>query len=78
MNLLVTGACGYKGHILIPKLLSRGYKVIAFDLQWFGNFLEPHKNLMVVKGDVRNIESIPLTNVEKWFGLFEQFFLIYK
>jgi nucleoside-diphosphate-sugar epimerase len=64
MKILVTGACGYKGHVLIPKLLSRGYEIIAFDLQWFGNFLEPHQNLMVVKGDVRNIESIPLINVD--------------
>jgi nucleoside-diphosphate-sugar epimerase len=64
MKILVTGACGYKGHVLIPKLLSRGYEIVAFDLQWFGNFLEPHQNLKVVKGDVRNIESIPLTNVD--------------
>jgi len=64
MKILVTGACGYKGHVLIPKLLSRGYEIVAFDLQWFGNFLEPHQNLKVVKGDVRNIESIPLTNLD--------------
>lgn len=64
MKILVTGACGYKGHVLIPKLLSRGYEIVAFDLQWFGNFLEPHQNLKVVKGDVRNIESMPLTNVD--------------
>jgi nucleoside-diphosphate-sugar epimerase len=60
MKILVTGGCGYKGHVLIPKLLSQGHKVCAFDIQWFGNFLEPHKNLKVVKGDVRNIEEVPL------------------
>lgn len=64
MKILVTGACGYKGHILLPKLLSRGYEVIAFDLQWFGNFLSPHQNLKVVKGDVRDIEKIPLDGVD--------------
>lgn len=63
MKILVTGACGYKGHVLIPKLLARGYEVIAFDLQWFGNFLRPHQNLRVVKGDVRDVESIPLDGV---------------
>ena len=63
MKILVTGGCGYKGHILIPKLLERGYDVIAFDTQWFGNFLIPHKNLNIVKGDVRDIESIPLDGV---------------
>lgn len=64
MKILVTGGCGYKGHILIPKLLARGYEVIAFDTQWFGNFLEPHSNLQVIKGDVRDIESVPLGGVD--------------
>jgi nucleoside-diphosphate-sugar epimerase len=64
MKILVTGACGYKGHILVPKLIARGYEVIAFDLQWFGNYLTPHKNLVVIKGDVRNIETIPLQGVD--------------
>ena len=64
MKILVTGGCGYKGHILIPKLLERGYDVIVFDTQWFGNFLIPHKNLNVIKGDVRDIESIPLDGVD--------------
>ena len=64
MKILITGACGYKGHVLVPKLLERGYQVVAFDLQWFGYFLLPHKNLNVIKGDVRNIESIPLDGVD--------------
>jgi nucleoside-diphosphate-sugar epimerase len=64
MKILVTGACGYKGHVLVPKLLARGYKVIVFDLQWFGNFLSPHQNLEVMKGDVREIDSIPLDGVD--------------
>lgn len=64
MKILVTGGCGYKGHVLIPKLLARGYEVIAFDLQWFGNYLLPHKNLLVVKGDVREIDTIPLDGVD--------------
>jgi len=64
MKILVTGGCGYKGHVLIPKLLERGYDVIAFDIQWFGNYLIPHKNLSVIKGDVRDTESIPLDSVD--------------
>ena len=63
MRILVTGGCGYKGHVLVPKLLARGYEVIAFDLQWFGNYLLPHKNLSVIKGDVRDIDTIPLDGV---------------
>ncbi len=64
MKILVTGACGYKGHVLIPKLLARGYKVVAFDLQWFGNFLKPHPNLDVVLGDIREIDAVPLNGVD--------------
>ena len=64
MKILVTGGCGYKGHILVPKLLGRNYEVVAYDLQWFGNYLRPHKNLSVVKGDVRDIDAIPLDGVD--------------
>jgi nucleoside-diphosphate-sugar epimerase len=64
MKVLVTGGCGYKGHVLIPKLLARGYEVVAFDTQWFGNYLTPNPKLSVVKGDVCNIDSIPLDGVD--------------
>jgi nucleoside-diphosphate-sugar epimerase len=64
MRFLVTGACGYKGHVLVPKLLARGYKVVALDTMWFGNFLKSHPSLTVIKGDVRAIESISLDGFE--------------
>lgn len=64
MRVLVTGGCGYKGTVLVPKLLAAGHQVVAFDIMWFGNFLTPHRNLMVVKGDVRNIDEIPLSGVD--------------
>lgn len=64
MKVLVTGACGYKGSVLVPKLLRRGHQVVAFDLMWFGNELEPHSDLKVVKGDVRNPDEIDLTGVD--------------
>lgn len=63
-KILVTGACGYKGSVLVPKLLSAGHKVIAFDTQWFGNFLPQDHNLTVIKGDVRFVNDIPLDNVD--------------
>ena len=64
MKILVTGGCGYKGHVLVPKLIKKGHDVIAFDTQWFGDFHSPHPRLQVVKGDVRDIDSIPLDGVD--------------
>ncbi len=64
MNLLLTGGCGYKGTVLVPKLLAAGHNVCVLDTVWFGNFLEPHRNLTVVKGDVRDIDKIPLYGVD--------------
>ena len=64
MNILVTGACGYKGNVLVPKLLAAGHDVVAFDIMWFGNDLPQNSKLRVVQGDVRNIDSIPLDSIE--------------
>ena len=64
MKILVTGACGYKGTVLVPKLLAAGHEVVGFDIMWFGNFLQPHPKLKVVKGDVRNIDEVPLDGVD--------------
>ena len=60
MRIVVTGACGYKGSILVPKLLERGYEVLALDTMWFGNFLSDHPSLTVRNTDVRNIDEIDL------------------
>lgn len=64
MKLFVTGACGYKGSVLVPKLLARGHQVVAFDIQWFGNHLQPHPALTVVQGDVRDPDQIDLDGVD--------------
>lgn len=64
MKVLVTGACGYKGSVLVPKLLRRGHRVVAFDTMWFGNFLEPHPDLSIVRGDVRNVADVDLDGIE--------------
>jgi len=64
MRVLVTGACGYKGTVLVPKLLSSGHEVIAIDTMWFGNYLKPHKNLDVEQVDVRDSDRIRLDGVD--------------
>ena len=64
MKILVTGGCGYKGSVLVPKLLERGYQVTVVDILWFGNLLEPHPNLNVLNADIRDIENIPFAGVD--------------
>jgi nucleoside-diphosphate-sugar epimerase len=64
MRVLVTGACGYKGSVLVPKLLARGHDVVGLDIMWFGNELAAHPRLMTIQGDVREIDSIPLEGVD--------------
>src|SRR4051812_43585297 len=64
MKIFLTGACGYKGSALVPKLLKAGHQVVAFDIMWFGNFLEPHPDLTVLKGDVRKPDEIDLSGID--------------
>tara|TARA_Y100000739_G_C20594958_1_gene459870 strand:- start:833 stop:1780 length:948 start_codon:yes stop_codon:yes gene_type:complete len=64
MKILVTGGCGYKGSVLIPKLLNSGHRVINIDTQWFGNYLKENSNLINIKKDIRNINIETLENVD--------------
>lgn len=64
MRLLVTGACGYKGTVLVPKLLAAGHEVLALDIMWFGNYLQPHAKLTILKHDVRDVAGIPFDGVD--------------
>lgn len=55
-NVLVTGGAGYKGAVLVPKLLAAGYKVTVLDWYIYGeDVLEDHVNLRQVKGDIRDV-----------------------
>ena len=64
MQVLVTGAAGYKGTVLVRKLLKAGHSVVALDTMWFGNHLVSHPDLVVVKGDVRELDDIDLSAFE--------------
>ena len=53
-TVLVTGAGGYIGSVLVPKLLRKGYKVKALDRFFFGkDKLKPHPNLEIIQDDAR-------------------------
>lgn len=57
-TVLVTGGAGYKGCVLVPKLLEAGYAVVVYDLMLFGSEgLVPHPNLKVVQGDIRDLAA---------------------
>ena len=64
MKIFVTGGCGYKGHILVPKLLDLGHEVEVLDVMWFGNFLKPHPKLTVTEGTVLDPDSIDLSDTD--------------
>ncbi|PWU09354.1 MAG: UDP-glucose 4-epimerase, partial [Verrucomicrobia bacterium] len=57
-KVLVTGGAGYKGCILIPKLLAADYAVVVYDLMLtYDRGLPEHANLEVVTGDIRDVET---------------------
>jgi nucleoside-diphosphate-sugar epimerase len=75
MRILVTGAAGYIGSILVPTLLRRGYEVTAVD-----NFMYNQPSLLdccydekltIIRGDARDKELISrcLKNVDAIFPL---------
>ena len=64
MKLLLTGGCGYIGTNLTAKLLDEGHQVTVVDIMWFGNYLNSHKNLSVIQADIRDIEQVPMDDIE--------------
>src|SRR5687767_9285411 len=58
MKVLVTGGLGYKGSVLVPKLLARGYQVRVVDTGWFGTHIPQHPNLVINKVDIRDIDAM--------------------
>lgn len=58
MRVLVVGAAGYIGSVLVKKSLEKGYIVRGFDILNFGDKslsdFYGHKNFEFIKGDTRN------------------------
>ncbi|MEF3307231.1 NAD-dependent epimerase/dehydratase family protein [Paenibacillus sp. GYB003] len=64
-TVLVTGAGGYIGSVLVPKLLDKGYRVKALDRFFFGtDKLEPHPNLVLITEDSRRIREEHFAGVD--------------
>ncbi len=57
-NILVIGGGGYVGTHLTTQLIQKNYVVTVFDLFIYGNFLVKHKNLNVIKGDIRDLSLL--------------------
>src|SRR3989338_4661262 len=57
-KVLVTGAAGYVGAVLVPKLLNKGYCVKVIDLYIYGDdvldSVKDNPNLKQIKGDIRD------------------------
>jgi nucleoside-diphosphate-sugar epimerase len=57
-TVMVTGGAGYVGGVLIPKLLSAGYRVKVYDNYTYGETVfdqvRPHPQLEEIKGDIRD------------------------
>lgn len=53
----VIGGAGYKGCVLVPKLLKQGYDVVVFDIMLYGSDGLPKGNphLTVIEGDIRDL-----------------------
>lgn len=64
MNILVTGAAGYIGSVLVPKLLIEHHKVTAVDRFFFGDTLPKHDNLHQVVADCRDLDERLLTDID--------------
>ena len=61
-SVYITGGAGYVGSVLVPKLLSKGYKVSVLDIMIYGEEVLPkHPNLTAIKGDIRDKEILKKT-----------------
>ena len=68
MNVLVTGAAGFLGSVLVPLLLERGFTVKALDKFYFGTdpfkALRGNKSLEIIDADTRFFDPAVLKGVD--------------
>ncbi len=54
-TVLLTGGAGFFGELLKIELLNRNFKCVSIDLE---NDIYKHKNLVSIKGDIRNMATL--------------------
>jgi nucleoside-diphosphate-sugar epimerase len=64
MNIFITGGCGYVGTVLTMTLLKDKHQITVLDTQWFGNFLDTHNNLKIIRGNVQDLSSISFKGID--------------
>jgi UDP-glucose 4-epimerase len=66
MKYLVTGGSGFIGSHLVDALIDNNHEVVVYDNFSSGKRqnLTLHKNLHIVKGDIRNIEDLRNTSTD--------------
>ncbi len=57
MKIIILGGSGYIGSLLSKILLSKNHKIKVIDTFWFGKKIQKHKNLKIVKKDIRNLNK---------------------
>ena len=57
-KILITGGAGYVGSVLAPYLASKNHFVTTYDLMMYGNTLPKNPNIKIVKGDIRDKNTL--------------------
>ena len=65
MRVLVTGAGGYIGNVLIDLLIKKGHEVVALDRFLFGETLNGYPEVDKIKADIRTISVEDLKDAMK-------------
>lgn len=70
-KILVCGAGGYLGTHLVPRLIDKGYSVVALDRYFFGDVYKnmSSRHLEVIKGDVRSVDIHILKDIDSIINL---------
>ena len=64
MKIIILGGCGYIGSFLKKIILKKKNKIKIIDNQWFGKNISSHRDLKIVKKDIRNLKKEDLNGYD--------------